>query len=111
VRVAETEFTVATTHLQNGAPSAAQRQLEAVVAALDAEAGPHVLLGDLNLDCLRAAPHLSPGLVLGGGGPTFPSHNPARRIDHIAVRGMNIDSVSVQRLAVSDHCALTAIVS
>src|SRR6185436_1781641 len=38
VRVAEKEFTVATTHLQNAAPPAAQRQLETAVEALDAEA-------------------------------------------------------------------------
>ena len=111
VRVAEREFTVATTHLQNSAPLAAQRQLEAVVEKLDAEAGPHVLLGDLNLDSRRVASHLSQGLVLAGGDPTFPAHSPARRIDHVAVRGMNIDAVSVTRLAVSDHCALTAALS
>lgn len=35
----------------------------------------------------------------------------ALRIDHVAVRGMTIDSVSAQRLAVSDHCALIAALS
>jgi len=50
-------------------------------------------------------------LVLAGGDPTFPAHSPARRIDHVAVRGMNIDAVSVTRLAVSDHCALTVALS
>jgi endonuclease/exonuclease/phosphatase family metal-dependent hydrolase len=111
VRVAEQAMTVATTHLHSGAHLVAERQLDAVVEMLDAEPEPHVLLGDLNLDSRRVAPHLGPGLVLAGGGPTFPASNPTRRIDHVAVRGLNIDSVSVQRLAVSDHCALIAVLS
>lgn len=111
VRVAEKEMTVVTTHLHSGAHLVAERQLDAVVEMLDAQPEPHVLLGDLNLDPRRVTPYLSPGLVLAGGGPTFPAHDPARRIDHVAVRGMHIDSVSVQRLAVSDHCALIAVLS
>jgi len=108
VRVANREMTVATTHLHNGAPLVAQRQLDAVVEMLDAEPGPHLLLGDLNIGSRRVAPHLSPGLVLAGGDPTFPASKPTQRIDHVAARAMSIDSVTVQRLAVSDHCALTA---
>jgi endonuclease/exonuclease/phosphatase family metal-dependent hydrolase len=104
-------MTVATTHLHSGAHLVAERQLDAVVEMLDAEPEPHVLLGDLNLDSRRVTPHLGRGLVLAGGAPTFPASNPARRIDHVAVHGLNIDSVSVQRLAVSDHCALITVLS
>jgi len=111
VRVAGKEITVAMTHLHNRAHLVAERQLDAVVELLDAEPEPQVLLGDLNLDSRRVASHLSPGLVLVRGGPTYPASNPARRIDHVAVRGMNIDSVSVQRLAVSDHCALITVLT
>jgi endonuclease/exonuclease/phosphatase family metal-dependent hydrolase len=108
VRVAGQEMTVATTHLHNGAPLVAQRQLDAVVEMLDAEPGPHILIGDLNIDARRVAAHLSSGFVLAGGNPTFPANDPTQRIDHIAVRGLDIESVAVQRLAVSDHCALLA---
>jgi endonuclease/exonuclease/phosphatase family metal-dependent hydrolase len=111
VRVAEQEMTVAATHLHSGAHLIAEQQLDAVVEMLGAEPGPHVLLGDLNLDSRRVTPRLGPGLMLAGGGPTFPANDPARRIDHVAVRGLNIDCVSVQRLAVSDHCVLIAVLS
>jgi endonuclease/exonuclease/phosphatase family metal-dependent hydrolase len=106
VRVNGQEMTVATTHLHSGAYRIAQRQLDAVVEALDAEPEPHLLFGDLNLDAHRVTPHLGAGLVLAEGGPTFPADVPARRIDHVAVRGMRIESASVQRLTVSDHRAL-----
>lgn len=108
VRVAATELTVATTHLQNGAPKVAQRQLEALLERLHAEPGPHILLGDLNLDPHRVAACLGAGFMLADAEPTFPAHDPTHRLDHIAARGVNIGSVSVERLAVSDHCALIA---
>jgi endonuclease/exonuclease/phosphatase family metal-dependent hydrolase len=111
VRVGDSELTVAATHLHSGAHSAAERQLDAVLELLDAEPEPHVLLGDLNLEPRRVTPHLGTGLVLAGGDPTFPADRPTRRIDHIAGRGMTLDSVSVQRLAVSDHRALIAVMS
>jgi endonuclease/exonuclease/phosphatase family metal-dependent hydrolase len=106
VIVAGRALTVATTHLHSGAHRVAERQLDALVEMLDAAPEPHILLGDLNLDAARVTPHLGTGLVLAVGGPTFPADDPTRRIDHVAVRGMRIDTVSVPRLAVSDHRAL-----
>jgi endonuclease/exonuclease/phosphatase family metal-dependent hydrolase len=108
VRVGGTELTVATTHLQNGAPLVAQRQLEALLERLSTEPEPHIVLGDLNLDPLRVTACLGADFVLAGGEPTFPVEAPTHRLDHIAARGVNIESVSVLRLAVSDHRALTA---
>jgi len=108
VRVAGIDVTVAATHLQNRAPAAAQTQLARLVELLNAEPEPHILLGDLNLDARRVAAHIGAGFVLAGGEPTFPAPDPTRRIDHIAVRGVQIESVSVRRLPVSDHRALIA---
>jgi endonuclease/exonuclease/phosphatase family metal-dependent hydrolase len=105
------ELTVAVTHLQNRAPLVAAAQLRAVVTALDEQPGPHLLLGDLNLPPEQVVPHLTSGLALAGGDPTYPAQRPRRRIDHVAGRGLHIDSVSVRRLAVSDHRALVAAVT
>jgi endonuclease/exonuclease/phosphatase family metal-dependent hydrolase len=109
VHVAGTELTVATSHLHSGAHVVAERQLDALLETLVAEPEPHVLLGDLNLESRRVIPHLGARFVLAGGEATFPADHPSRRIDHVAVRGRTIDSVSVQRLRVSDHRALIAV--
>jgi endonuclease/exonuclease/phosphatase family metal-dependent hydrolase len=110
VRVRGQELTVATTHLQNRA-SVAAHQLDAVVAALAAAPGPQVLLGDLNLGAERVAPRLPDGFALAGGDPTFPADRPTRRIDHVAVRALNLESVAVRRAPVSDHRAVVATIT
>jgi endonuclease/exonuclease/phosphatase family metal-dependent hydrolase len=109
VRIAGTELTVATTHLHGGAHAFAERQLDALLEMVDAEAEPHVLLGDLNLETDRVRRHVGKRLALAAGEPTFPADHPTRRIDHVAVRGLDFASASVRRLAVSDHRALVAV--
>jgi endonuclease/exonuclease/phosphatase family metal-dependent hydrolase len=90
---------VAATHL--GLHGDAVPQLPVLLAALLARPGPHVLLGDLNLERedVDAAP-----LELVDAAPTFPSMAPSRRIDHVATGGLVVSRVAVlPRPPVSDH--------
>lgn len=101
-------LTVVTTHLQND-ENEARRQLEWLLVRLQSVDGACVLLGDLNLrphdiDEMTAAA----GFALAGGGPTNPAHAPVQQIDHIAVRGLTVERVTVGQAPVSDHCPLTA---
>ncbi len=97
-RVGEVSFAV--THLSVGADQHAG-QLAAAAAALTGRPGPHVLLGDLNHD----RPHLA-SFALAVAGPTWPVRRPQRRIDHVAVAGLDVESAETVALPVSDHRAL-----
>lgn len=92
-------MTIASCHL--GLHGDAVAQLPVVVAALVARAGPHLLLGDLNLD----PSHVDVGtLTRLQSGPTFPAHRPRRTIDHIAIGGLEVVAVTViDEQPVSDH--------
>ena len=100
---------VATTHL--GVTRAeALRQLGYTLNALVRRPGPRILLGDLNLGPETVGPAcLDAGLVMADPEqPTFPADEPEYRIDHVAVDGLEITSVSVWEGPVSDHRALVA---
>lgn len=91
--------TIACCHL--GLRGDAREQLPTVVGALLERPGPHVLLGDMNLDArdLVVAP-----LTLARSAPTFPAHRPRRTIDHVAVAGLVIVATTVlDEQPVSDH--------
>jgi endonuclease/exonuclease/phosphatase family metal-dependent hydrolase len=91
--------TVAATHL--GLRGDARLQLPVLLAALLDRPGPHVLLGDLNLE--REDVDVEP-LALVDAAPTFPSMAPTRRIDHVATSGLTVSRVAVlRRPPVSDH--------
>jgi endonuclease/exonuclease/phosphatase family metal-dependent hydrolase len=93
------DASVAATHL--GLRGDATLQLPRVVGALLARPGPHLLLGDLNLerDAVDAG-----ALELVDAGPTFPSDRPRRRIDHVAVSGLAVSRVAVlPEPPLSDH--------
>lgn len=91
------ELTVAATHLSIHQEESAV-QLDALLAVLTP---PWVLLGDLN----RLPSQLPVGLVVADGSePTFPSHAPRSRIDHVAVSGVAFEAVEVlPQQPVSDH--------
>lgn len=92
-------MSIACVHL--GLHGDAVPQLPRVVEALCARPGPHLLLGDLNLEpqSVDVAP-----LVLVASPPTFPAHRPRRRIDHAAVGGLSVGRVAaLAEQAVSDH--------
>ena len=68
---------------------------------------PLVLMGDLNLppDTVVRTTGMRPL----ASGPTFPAHAPAAQLDHVLGRGVRAAaSGRVQRLPLSDHCALVA---
>jgi endonuclease/exonuclease/phosphatase family metal-dependent hydrolase len=89
--------TVAATHL--GLRGDAEHQLPRLLGALAGRPGPHVLLGDLNDEHPVVAP-----FELAPPQRTFPAHAPRRRIDHVAVAGLEIVSVDVlEEQAVGDH--------
>ena len=99
---------VATTHLAVESEEA-RRQLALRVDLLVRMPEPRVLLGDLNLGPEAVAELVEPaGLTLVGGPPTYPANGPRIRIDHVAVTGLEIVSVSAPASAVSDHRPLVA---
>jgi endonuclease/exonuclease/phosphatase family metal-dependent hydrolase len=107
-------LSVAVTHLQHrparlaDAPDEAPEQLRAVLAALRARPGPHVFLGDCNLQPGRAEPILrEAGFDVAETGPTFPADAPRIRLDYVAVDGLRIEDARVASAAgVSDHRAV-----
>ena len=69
--------------------------------------GPLVLMGDLNLPPDTAV--RTTGLRPLAAGATFPAHAPTTQLDHVLGRGVRADGPGrVQRLPLSDHCALVA---
>lgn len=99
--------TVVGTHLSYLAGQG-ERQLEHLLAALDATPHPLVVLGDLNLrpPAVRAvaAGH---GLEPVAEGATYPATAPRAQIDHVLARGL-LPSAGARTLAtgISDHRAL-----
>lgn len=100
------------THLQNHAgpgPGRAPAQLDELLAELARWPEPWVVMGDLNLcDADVEGPLAEVGLVAASTGPTFPSDDPAVRIDWVAVRGLIVRSASVPALRASDHRPVVA---
>ena len=74
------QLSVASTHLATR-ESMAARQLAAAWGALTGLPGPHLLVGDYNLNAEQVAA-LGPGRTLGEGA-TFPAAAPKRRIDQV----------------------------
>ena len=100
-------ISIACVHL--GLHGDAVPQLPRVIEALCERPGPHLLIGDLNLEfeVLDVAP-----LTLVEPPPTFPAHRPRRRIDHVAVGGLRVSRVAaLPAQAVSDHRPLLVEVS
>lgn len=99
---------VAATHLAVER-NVARTQLHHIVSELAQRDAPQVLLGDLNLsgEQLLAEPALA-DMKLVGGPATFPADSPKRRIDHIAVFGLTVQTVTTHQFPISDHRALIA---
>ena len=92
-------LSIACVHL--GLHGDAVPQLPRVLMALGERPGPHLLIGDFNLEfeVVDAAP-----LTLLEPPPTFPARRPRRRIDHAAVGGLRATRVAaLPEQAVSDH--------
>jgi endonuclease/exonuclease/phosphatase family metal-dependent hydrolase len=108
VRLAGRAISVAAVHLQATA-GVAEVQLEAVLDALLRRPGPHLLLGDLNMDERRGASLFTRRRFRWAApGPTFPAVEPRTQIDWIAARGIELGDGSVPDVRVSDHRPLVA---
>lgn len=98
---------VAATHL--AVPEAVNGpQLGALLDRVAGEAGPLVVLGDLNRRAERVQPLADEaGLALVDHGPTFPATGPDRSIDHVLVSpGVRVLAAEVRPTPMSDHAAL-----
>jgi len=84
-------------------------QLEVLLAALAERDGPRLVMGDLNIGPEVAVPALTAaGYTVAETGPTFPAAGPRSRIDFIAVAGLDIVSVSLPEVGMSDHLPVVA---
>ncbi len=99
-------LTVANTHL-SFVPGWNRLQLRQLVRDLRGFAGPHILMGDLNLDP-RPAARWS-GLRPLAGGLTFPADVPDRQLDHILTddAGLRAEQRATPLMSVSDHRPLS----
>jgi endonuclease/exonuclease/phosphatase family metal-dependent hydrolase len=100
-------FTVVATHL-SFVPGWNVRQLRSIARWLTTMPAPRLMLGDLNL------PGVLPSLIGRqtqlAHAATYPSWRPRVQIDHVLADGLGmttVRAVSVQRLPISDHAALT----
>ena len=97
---------VACTHLSVHRPTARQQLAEAAWA-LRTLPGPHLLLGDLNLEADDAAQVT--GMTPLARVDTFTAARPRRQLDHVlAGPGPRAASVTSSRLTISDHLSLAA---
>ncbi|WP_176560812.1 endonuclease/exonuclease/phosphatase family protein [Mycobacterium neglectum] len=103
-------LTVANTHL-SFVPGWNRRQMRLLIRDLRGFPGPHVLMGDLNMAPSRVG-RLS-GLRALGEAPTFPADVAETQLDHILTDddGLQVNSCSAPRLAISDHRALVVDIS
>jgi endonuclease/exonuclease/phosphatase family metal-dependent hydrolase len=116
VAVRGLQLSVAVTHLQHRParlrhlPHDAPEQLIAVLDALRARPGPHIALGDCNLQPENARPLFeAAGFEMVEHGPTYPAHEPRLRLDYIAVSGLEVRAAEVREAAaVSDHRAVVS---
>jgi endonuclease/exonuclease/phosphatase family metal-dependent hydrolase len=97
---------VACTHL-SFLPGWNRHQLRRLVSSLADVPAPLVLAGDLNMT--RTPAERLTGMRPLATGPTFPTEQPTRQIDHLLVRGeLTSKTGGPVPLAVSDHRALVA---
>jgi endonuclease/exonuclease/phosphatase family metal-dependent hydrolase len=105
VETANGDLTVANAHL-SFVGWWGRQQLRRAVAGLQG-ADPLVLMGDLNMSLRRAISVTGMRSLLEQ--PTFPAHAPREQLDHVLVRGDvgEVRAAAVERLPLSDHCAVT----
>jgi len=103
-------MTVGNTHL-SFVPRWNRLQLRHLVRDMRGFPGPRVLMGDLNMTAPKSGRWV--GLRALGVGPTFPSEQPSRQLDHILTDDPTLradESLAVE-LPISDHRALVVDVS
>jgi endonuclease/exonuclease/phosphatase family metal-dependent hydrolase len=95
-------LTVANTHL-SFVPGWNRHQLRRIVTELQGTAGPHLVVGDLNLTA-SAAQRCS-GLRALAAAPTYPAHRPRRQLDHVLTDdpGLIVRHRDTPLMSISDH--------
>jgi endonuclease/exonuclease/phosphatase family metal-dependent hydrolase len=103
-------MTVGNTHL-SFVPRWNRLQLRHLVRDMRGFPGPRVLMGDLNMTAPKSGRWV--GLRALGVGPTFPSEQPSRQLDHILTDDptLRADDSRAVELPISDHRALVVDVS
>jgi endonuclease/exonuclease/phosphatase family metal-dependent hydrolase len=103
-------MTVGNTHL-SFVPRWNRLQLRHLVRDMRGFPGPRVLMGDLNMTAPKSGRWV--GLRALGVGPTFPSEQPSRQLDHILTDDptLRADDSRAVKLPISDHRALVVDVS
>ncbi len=108
VSVQGRSLTVAVTHLQTDRREALV-QLRHLLERLSRVSGEVLLLGDLNLPPADVRSVADPaGFQVAGGANSSGVDSPWQRIDHVVVRGIEIQHVEVPRPPVSDHRPVVA---
>lgn len=102
-------WSLATTHLSLDTATA-ERQLRAVLEALDHWPAPRVVMGDLNLAPGWVAPAAEAAgyHVVPGPATVDARRTPDRRLDHLLLSGVTAGDSGVAKLPVSDHLAVWA---
>lgn len=112
-------ISVACTHLSTKT-TVALRQLSQAIRTLNTSNHPWVLAGDLNLrPALVGSVTAGMNKVRGkastvrpaGRAPTYPAQQPRFQIDHILTSGADVDQVATVASPISDHRAITAMVT
>lgn len=106
-------FTVFTTHLSLQR-AARQDQLLAIARIAGAREGPKLLMGDFNTPHLEELGDIEAvGLTKLHTGPTFPSWNPQRCLDHVFASDdwNQASAVALESVRVADHLPILATVA
>ncbi|MEZ5321117.1 MAG: endonuclease/exonuclease/phosphatase family protein [Microthrixaceae bacterium] len=110
VDVGGVTISVAVAHLHHRSWIALE-QLDVVLGRLSTRAGPHLLMGDLNVGRDQVGTAIADaGLTTVSVPPTFPTWAPAADIDWIAVGGLDVLEATVVELWASDHFPMVATV-
>lgn len=109
LRLGDGQWSVAVTHLSLERTTALD-QLGAVLDALEVLPRPRLLLGDLNLQPPDVGPVASTrGYKVVEGPPTWNARSTLRRrLDHMLLKGAEVQSSGAKKLPVSDHLAIWA---
>lgn len=107
-RVKNKEITIVATHLSTQKDYRTE-QLGRLLWGIPSDESPLIVAGDFNMNRKDALPYFTKaGMELIESEPTFPADSPRRSIDHIAIRGLSVQSVRTVEMPISDHRAVIA---
>lgn len=105
VRVANQIIDVAATHLSTQ-KRVSRKQLPEIMADLNDEPFPRVILGDFNRSYRQVLPFLDGETALvKNKEASYPANQPKKLIDHVALRGLEVVQSQTIQMQISDHRA------